>query len=133
VSNAVQRVSASLGLAVLTAIATAQQAQLMADRASLVPAPGPAAPAALNELAEYGLPGLFAHYQRTQLTVMASAYSDVFLILAIVTAAGAILAVTLKMPPRATAGTPQASEGQSASEAADRELDPVSLARYGHG
>jgi EmrB/QacA subfamily drug resistance transporter len=131
INNAVQRVSASLGLAVLTAIATAQQAQLMADRAALVPAPGPAAPAALNELARYGFPGLFAHYQRTQLTVMASAYSDVFLVLAVVTAAGAILALTLKIPPK---DTPPAASGSPRGRAAgDSEPDPASLARYGHG
>jgi MFS family permease len=131
INNAVQRVSASLGLAVLTAIATAQQAQLMADRAALVPAPGPAAPAALNELARYGFPGLFAHYQRTQLTVMASAYSDVFLVLAVVTAAGAILALTLKIPPKDT--PPAASGSPRGGAAGDSEPDPVSLARYGHG
>jgi EmrB/QacA subfamily drug resistance transporter len=131
INNAVQRVSASLGLAVLTAIATAQQAQLMADRAALVPAPGPAAPAALNELARYGFPGLFAHYQRTQLTVMASAYSDVFLVLAVVTAAGAILALTLKIPPKDT--RPAASGSPRGGAAGDSEPDPVSLARYGHG
>ncbi|MDT7697567.1 MAG: hypothetical protein QOI75_6937 [Pseudonocardiales bacterium] len=106
VNNAVQRVSASLGLAVLTAIATSQQAQLTADRSSLLRAPGPAATAELNTLASRGFEGLYPLYQRTQLTVMASAYSDVFLIITGVTAAGAILALTLKRPPAQNTARP---------------------------
>lgn len=98
INNLVQRVAAALGLPVLTALATAQQAQLMADRTALLSEGGPQAPAILNLVIRQGISGLYPLYRRTQLSAMASAYSDVFIVTAVATGVGALLALMLKKP-----------------------------------
>jgi MFS family permease len=132
-SNAVQRVSASLGLAVLTAIATQQQAQLSADRSALLGTPAAAGRAELNDLMRYGFGGMYALYRRTQLSILASAYSDVFLVITVVTLIGAMLAMLLKIPaksaPDSAASMGGSSPGTEAVALAGGHVDTEELAQ----
>jgi EmrB/QacA subfamily drug resistance transporter len=91
----VQRVTAALGLAVLTALSTEQQAQLWAGRAALEL---PASDARLHEMAEHGAEGLMPLYQTLKLDVLAQAYSDVFLLCGVVTLASIPLALFIRSP-----------------------------------
>jgi hypothetical protein len=91
-NNVVQRVSGALGLAVLTAILTTQQAQQMAGRAALMPANtptpnfGPTAPP---------VSGLYATYELTRLQVFVGAIDDLFLIASVLSAVAAVGALIL--------------------------------------
>ncbi|WP_445188899.1 DHA2 family efflux MFS transporter permease subunit [Pseudonocardia sp. Cha107L01] len=92
-----QRVSSALGLAVLTALATVQEAQFMADRSALLPAEGPSvAPPILRMEQSGGQAGLIAYWDELRNEVEAQAYSNVFLIVGIVTLAGLGLAIFLR-------------------------------------
>jgi hypothetical protein len=138
----VQRVSASLGLAVLTAIATRQQAQLTADRSALLGTPAVAGRAELNDLMRYGFGGMYALYERTQLSILASAYSDVFLVITMVTVIGALLALMLKIPVKTAPGLaalagdspPATAAGDPVGDDAevDEQVQPVTVSRYVH-
>jgi EmrB/QacA subfamily drug resistance transporter len=118
-NNITQQVTASLGLAVLTTMSTAQQAQMTADRDALltadrapeVPRVGPGADATL---------GLHQLYERTQVAVLADSYGNIFL----VTAALSVLAIPLGLrlrgrPNAAPPGPPQAGPERSGPERAD--------------
>ncbi|WP_064743163.1 MDR family MFS transporter [Pseudonocardia spinosispora] len=107
INNVVQRVAAALGLAILTAMATAKQAQGMADRGGQLPSGEAATSGELRTMMSDGMTGLFPLYQRTQLAANAAAYSDVFLTIAAVTAVGAVLALFLKRPPQAEGDEPR--------------------------
>ncbi|MDT7681869.1 MAG: hypothetical protein QOG57_2179 [Pseudonocardiales bacterium] len=92
-----QRVSSALGLAVLTALATVQEAQFMADRSALLPADGPSvAPPILRMEQSGGQAGLIPYWDELRNEVEAQAYSNVFLIVGIVTLAGLGLAIFLR-------------------------------------
>ncbi|HEY0814526.1 MAG TPA: hypothetical protein VGE11_14705 [Pseudonocardia sp.] len=87
----VQRASAALGLAMLTALSTAQQAQLMSDRGGLLT---PADSAAVG-LARSGFAGAYGMYSGLQNDVLTQAYSDVFLVGGIASLVGMVLAFFL--------------------------------------
>ncbi|MGH3782980.1 MAG: DHA2 family efflux MFS transporter permease subunit [Pseudonocardiaceae bacterium] len=123
-NNVVQRVSASLGLAVLTAIWTIQQARQLAGRADLMPANTPTphigGPAVPNWVSPYVL------YHQTQLQVFVTSLDDLFLIAAAVTALGALTALLLRSgpipapastrPPAQTAAPSLTPDGELADE-----------------
>jgi EmrB/QacA subfamily drug resistance transporter len=126
--NVVQRVAGAFGLAALTAILTSQQAQQMAGRAALMPADtltpdlGPTAPPGA---------GLYATYLLTQQQVFVAAIDDLFLILAALSALGALVALLLRSGPAAApAGfTPPAqaaspSAPANGKAAVERDLRP---------
>jgi EmrB/QacA subfamily drug resistance transporter len=104
INNVAQRVASALGLSLLVAMETATQAQLTADRSALVPANalGGGAPDAQ---------ALYPVWMRLQLEVTASAYSNVFLVTALVTAAGAVTALMLKVKPNGASGSPVPADG----------------------
>ncbi|MGH3782004.1 MAG: DHA2 family efflux MFS transporter permease subunit, partial [Pseudonocardiaceae bacterium] len=92
-NNVVQRVSGALGLAILTAILTTQQAQQLAGRATVVPSNtvtphlgGPEVPDWL---------GVYATYRQTQLQVFVGAIDDLFLIASGLSALAAVVALVL--------------------------------------
>jgi MFS family permease len=115
-NNVVQRTTAALGLAVLTAMVTDQQAQQIGDRTALIPA-GARTPQ-LGGQAD-GMSGLLAVYQQTQTHVFVSAINDMYIVTAIVTAAGVVLALMLHHGP------PQAVPDEGAPAALTREAEPV--------
>ncbi|WP_028935774.1 MDR family MFS transporter [Pseudonocardia spinosispora] len=90
----VQRVTAALGLAMLTALATGRQAQLWADRSALLTP----ADERVHTMAARGAEGLAPLYESLQLHVLAQAYSDVFLLCGAVTLAAIPLALFIRRP-----------------------------------
>jgi EmrB/QacA subfamily drug resistance transporter len=120
VNNVVMRVTQALGLAVMTAVLTAQEAQQYADRGSLLPTGDRGLPqlahAARGPLGVYGL------YEQTQAQVFAGAMDDLFLITAALTALGVFLALLLGSRPAGAAST-GAAGGRSGPERAGAEAD----------
>jgi EmrB/QacA subfamily drug resistance transporter len=104
-----QRLTATLGLALLTALASGQQAQLMADRAGLLRAVGADADPRIVELRRLGPGGLIALWQQLRISVQAQTYANVFLIVGGFTLVGALLAALL---PSATAGRRRGPAGR---------------------
>jgi predicted MFS family arabinose efflux permease len=102
-NNVVQRVSGALGLAVLTAILTTQQAQQMAGRAALLPA-GTPTPHLGSGPAVPDWVGVYAIYRLTQLQVFVAAIDDLFLVVAGLSALAALGALLLRSGP--TPATP---------------------------
>jgi len=92
INTVVQRVSAALGLAALTAMAAAQQAQLSQGRADLL-STASVQPGHLQLLQLFGL------YRRTQVSVLADSYANVFILTAALTAAAAVGALFLRSGP----------------------------------
>jgi hypothetical protein len=86
----VQRASAALGLAVLTALSTAQQAQVMSDRAGLMTS---------ADLAHRTAAGTYGMYAALQNDVLTQGYSDVFLVGGVASLAGMVLAFFLPGRP----------------------------------
>ena len=113
-NNVAQRVSGALGLAVLTAIFTTQQAQQMAGRATLVPTNiatpdlGPAVPTWMSQ---------YATYQVTELQVFVGAMDDLFLIAAALSALSALGALLLRSGPAPAAPGNTAPQQETASAA----------------
>ncbi|HEX8760384.1 MAG TPA: MDR family MFS transporter [Pseudonocardiaceae bacterium] len=113
-NNVAQRVSGALGLAVLTAIFTTQQAQQMAGRATLVPTNiatpdlGPAVPTWMSQ---------YATYQVTELQVFVGAMDDLFLIAAALSALSALGALLLRSGPAPAAPGNAAPQQETASAA----------------
>jgi EmrB/QacA subfamily drug resistance transporter len=106
-NNVVQRTTAALGLAVLTAVLTSQQAQLLADRTGLVPADAAAHLPQLGGGAAAGFAGSYALYQQTSTQVFVSALDELFIITAVLTLVGVGLALMLRNGPApAVAGPP---------------------------
>jgi MFS family permease len=104
-----QRVSSSLGLAALTALATAQQAQYLADRAALLPALGADAEPLTSHLDQARL---IAVWRELQLQVQAQAYSNTFLLTGLAALAGVGLALLLRHgQPTATGAAEPADAG----------------------
>ncbi|MBO0875519.1 MAG: MFS transporter, partial [Pseudonocardia sp.] len=90
-----QRVTASFGLAALTALATAQQAQFMSNRASLL-STGANTDPRIVAMQHQGPGGLIGLWQQTQIEVEAESYSNVFLIAGVCTLGGVLLALRLR-------------------------------------
>jgi EmrB/QacA subfamily drug resistance transporter len=101
INTVAQRVSAALGLAALTAMATAQQAQLAQGRADLLENSSGDA----DHLQFLQLLGL---YRRTQVAVLADSYANVFLLTAALTAVAAVGAFFLRTGPADHTGSEQA-------------------------
>jgi hypothetical protein len=96
-NNVVQRTTAALGLAVLTAMVTSQQAQQIEDRTALIPM-GTPMPQVAGQ-ADGGLGGMMQVYQHTQNQVFVSALNDMYIVTALITAAGVVLALMLHSGP----------------------------------
>ena len=92
INTVAQRVSAALGLAGLTAMATIQQAQLSDGRGALLDG-AHAAAARLSYVQMYGV------YRQTQLAVLADSYSNVFLVTGVLTVVAAGGALFLRSGP----------------------------------
>jgi EmrB/QacA subfamily drug resistance transporter len=91
-----QRVTSALGLAVLTALATSQQAQFMADRSSLLQSSGANLDPRIVAMEQQGQAGLIPLWQQLHVEVEAQAYSNVFLVAGLCTLVGVVLAFFLR-------------------------------------
>jgi MFS family permease len=87
-----QRVSAALGLAGLTAMATAQQSTLNAGRSALLSGSHPG-------LGHLGFDQMYGVYRSTQLQVLAESYSNVFILTGILTLVAAAGGLFLRSGP----------------------------------
>ncbi|HEY2206342.1 MAG TPA: DHA2 family efflux MFS transporter permease subunit [Pseudonocardia sp.] len=116
-----QRVASALGLAALTALATAQQAQFMADRAGLVTAHGLAQDPRIAELGATGPGGLIPVWQRLHLEVQAQAYGNSFLIAGVLALVGVVLALFLRH------GRPSSGTADAEPVGAQRPARPPSV------
>ncbi len=101
-NNIVLRVSSALGLALLTALLTGQQAQQLTDRSALLPAVDPGN-TSLGAVAARGPSGVIGLANSTGIQVFSSAIADLFLLLAGLTALGVLLALMLPQRRRAAA------------------------------
>ncbi|HWM56426.1 MAG TPA: DHA2 family efflux MFS transporter permease subunit [Pseudonocardia sp.] len=118
-NNVVQRTTAALGLAILTAILTSQQAQFLADRSALIPSATPLPD--LGASADSGLVGALAVYQQTQNQVFVSGLNDLYVITAALTAVGVVLALMLRSGPVPTpAGGPASTPSEGAAPASPK-------------
>jgi EmrB/QacA subfamily drug resistance transporter len=104
-NNVVQRTSSALGLAGLTSLVTYSREQFSLDRGLLVSTDTPMpvlAPGATGEMA-----GMYAIYQQTQTIAFVEAMHSLFIVTAIITAAGVPLALMLRSgPSKPAAGGP---------------------------
>jgi MFS family permease len=119
----VRQTSGAIPLAILSAVATGQQAQLLSDKAALltpsimrhngVHMPDPTSPTSI-----YGVAGVF---KQTKVDVLAASYADVFLITAVLSGIAALLALGLpgRPPPKpaAAAGAAKGTAGELAAAA----------------
>jgi predicted MFS family arabinose efflux permease len=110
-NNIVLRVSSALGLALLTALLTTQQAQQLSDRSALLPAVAPGSPQ-LQGVANQGQAGAIGLANNLGLQIFGSAIADLFLLTAGLTAVGVLLALMLpvrrRTAPSAGAAAPAA-------------------------
>jgi hypothetical protein len=106
----VRQVAAALGLAALAALATTQQAQLFADRAALTPATKiPRADGHTGPLSAKAFAAAYQQFQHLRLAVLATSYSNLFLLIAALTATGVVLALFLRAGPATPSTPPQPS------------------------
>jgi EmrB/QacA subfamily drug resistance transporter len=106
----IQRVTSALGLAAMTGLVTAQQAQLTAARSVLMPGAGPGLNPRETVMQQHGPSGLLPLWQHLQLIVQAQTYSDVFMISGIASAIGAFLAFFISSERSASDGPREAVE-----------------------
>jgi hypothetical protein len=95
-NNLTQRVTSALGLALITGIATSEQAQFMADRSGLLKPDGADMNPQLAQMAARGPGGLLPLWQQLGVEVQAQAYSNVFMITGCTTFLGVALAFCLR-------------------------------------
>ncbi|HTF53948.1 MAG TPA: DHA2 family efflux MFS transporter permease subunit [Pseudonocardia sp.] len=102
----VQRVSAAIGLAAVTAFTTIQQAQLFADRSSLLQTTGPDVDPRITQMQGQGPDGLLQLFQELTNKVTTQSYSDAFLLVGICVLAAVPLAYFLpkKRPTGGSSG-----------------------------
>ncbi|WP_084216342.1 DHA2 family efflux MFS transporter permease subunit [Pseudonocardia spinosispora] len=91
-----QRVAAALGLAALTGLATAQQAQFWADRSALLHGFGTVEDPRIVAMGQGGPGGLIPLWQQLHLRVQAQAYSNIFLIVGVATIGAMVCALFLR-------------------------------------
>jgi EmrB/QacA subfamily drug resistance transporter len=97
ISQIAQRVSNALGVAALGALSTVQQAQLYADRSSLLTGTGPNVLPQVQAMQQQGgQAGLLPLWQQMQTQVMAQTYSNIFLVTTIGSVVALILTFFLK-------------------------------------
>jgi EmrB/QacA subfamily drug resistance transporter len=106
INTLAQRVSGAFGLALLTAMVTADRAQFWVDRAALIPGHGTDADPRITHLQQQGTSGMVALWQQLSNEVQTQAYRNGFLVAAAVAFLGAALAFLV----RSTAPTPGAEK-----------------------
>ena len=103
INTLAQRVSSALGLAVITAMVTADRAQFWADRSGLLMGSGANVDPRIVQMQQQGQSGLIPLWQEVSNQVLAQAYSNAFVVTGCVVLAGAALAFLLRSG-RPTAG-----------------------------
>jgi EmrB/QacA subfamily drug resistance transporter len=104
----IQRVSAGLGLAGMTAMITAQHAQIMTDRSGLLSPDGADAEPRVVAMQAAGPERLLGLWQQLGNQVQAQTYSNAFIVAGALTLVGAVLAFFLPSGRPSPGGTPVA-------------------------
>ena len=117
-----QRITASLGLSLLSAMELRQQAQLFSDHAALSRV---GADPRLAHLAGQGPSALIGLWQQVTVRAATEAYTNVFLAAGLVTLLGAVLAALLLPTGKPTMGGPTSSSPRTAPSSPAK---PVTLA-----
>jgi EmrB/QacA subfamily drug resistance transporter len=91
-----QRVSSALGVSAMTALTTSQQAQFMANRSGLIQPGAANTNPQILQMQQQGPGGLIPLWQQLVAEVLARSYSNVFLVITILTALGVPLAFLLR-------------------------------------
>ena len=117
INNIVQRVASALGLAVLTSVLIAHQAQQVAARSGLLPSASPGFPD-LSHLAAQGQAAVLALLSSVENQALGNALGDVFLLTAGLTAIGVLLALLLPGAPAHAAKAATADDGATMHEMA---------------
>lgn len=101
-NNVARQCGGALGLAVLSAISTSQQDQLLADRGGIMQAstapPPPAGPMSLRVFA-----GMYNKYEYLSSLNLSVSYANLFLVIALLTGSGVVLAVFMRAPAKNSA------------------------------
>jgi EmrB/QacA subfamily drug resistance transporter len=97
--NVVQQVAGALGLATLGALATGQQAQLLADRAALSAPAGSLSSAGGGALSASTFSTAYRLMQHLQAQILATSYANMFLLLTLVTLGCSLAALVLRATP----------------------------------
>jgi hypothetical protein len=102
----VQRVTAAIGLAAITALTTTQQAQLFASRSALEQASGANVDPRIAEMQSQGPSGLLPLFTELRDKVTTESYSNAFLVVGVCVLAAVPLALFLpkSRPAAGTAG-----------------------------
>jgi EmrB/QacA subfamily drug resistance transporter len=106
-NNVARQCGGALGLAVLSALSTSQQAQLMSGRAAMMPSTGPTP----SSLAPDQFASMYGRYQYMSSEVLATSYSNLFLLMSLLTGAGVLLALFMRKPSRGPGPGPGAAAG----------------------
>jgi EmrB/QacA subfamily drug resistance transporter len=104
-STLVQRVSAAIGLAAITALTTVQQAQLFANRSGLLQASGTDADPRIIQMQSQGPAGLIPLFNELRDKVMTESYSNAFLLVGVCVLASIPLAFFLPKAGPSAGGT----------------------------
>jgi EmrB/QacA subfamily drug resistance transporter len=104
----IQRVSAGLGLAGMTAMITAQHAQIMTDRSGLLSPDGADADPRVVAMQAAGQKGLLGLWQQLGNEVQAQTYSNAFIVAGALTLVSAVLAFFLPSGRPSPGGAPVA-------------------------
>jgi EmrB/QacA subfamily drug resistance transporter len=93
ISTLAQRISGAFGLAILTALVTADRAQFWADRAPLVPGTGADIDPRIAAMTQQGNSGLVGLWQQLSNEVQTQAYRNALLVAAVIACVGVLLAL----------------------------------------
>jgi len=115
INNIAQRVSSSIGLAGMGALVSTQSAQISADRGALIQ--GNSSNPQVQQIVDQGGGALAGYYQQFQLHVLADAYSEVFLVAAVLTGLCVLLGAVLRKPAPLIAPAPAATPAPAAPAA----------------
>jgi EmrB/QacA subfamily drug resistance transporter len=100
-NNVARQSGGALGLAALSALATHQQSQIQADSAALVEAKGMSS----GQMTPQLFASIYGRYEYLTSQILAHSYSNLFLLLAVLTAASGVLAVYLRTSGKGPEGS----------------------------
>jgi EmrB/QacA subfamily drug resistance transporter len=109
-NNVARQTGGALGLAVLSALSTSQVAQLLADRGALIPA-STAPPAPGGAMPPRVFASMFGKYQYLNSQILATSYANLFLVIAVLTGAVAVLALFMRPPGKGSDAAKSAGAG----------------------
>jgi EmrB/QacA subfamily drug resistance transporter len=96
INTLTMRVSSALGLAMISALVTADRAQFWADRSALLPGIGADVDPRIVQMQEQGQSALIPLWQQLTYRVQTAAYSNAFFVSACIALAGVVLALSFR-------------------------------------